>query len=386
MPTTHALLNPSAAHRWLICTPSARLHAKLNARLGDQGSVFAREGTQAHALAELKLRLANGEINQFRFDAEKKLLGELPKWAESVTDYYVDAVLERLYAARKVCEDARLFVEQKLDMSRWVPQCFGTSDAVIVSDQTLEVLDLKTGQGVPVDAVDNPQARLYALGAVAVFGDLYAFKHVRETIIQPRLDSVTEETLSLDDLLQWGESIGPAAQLAWKGQGEFKPGEHCRFCAAKAVCAARAAQAMTIFKNGFDAPDVIPDEDIPGILKVADMAEAWLHDIRAYAYQQAMAGIKLNGFKLVRGRAPKRTWTNEDEVIDQMARAGYAKDQYTEQPKLMSVAALEKSIGKTAFKALLGGLTQQGDAPLVLVPESDKREEFSSADMAFADL
>lgn len=386
MPGQHSLLSPSAAHRWLACPPSARLHAKLNERLGDQGSVFAREGTQAHALAELKLRRENGEINEFRFDAEKKLLGDLPKWAEQVTDYYVDIVLEKLYSARKVCPDAQLFVEQRLDMSRWVPQCFGTSDAVIVSDQTLEVIDLKAGQGVPVDAVGNPQARLYALGAIDAFGDLYGFKSIRETIIQPRLDSVTEETLSLDDLLQWGESIGPVAQLAWKGQGEFVPGEHCRFCAAKAVCAARAAQAMTIFKNGFDAPDVIPDEDIPGILKVADMAEAWLHDIRSYAYQQAMAGIKLNGFKLVRGRAPKRTWTNEDEVIDQMARAGYSKEQYTEQPKLMSVAALEKSIGKTAFKALLGGLTQQGDAPLVLVPESDKREEFSSADMAFADL
>lgn len=386
MPGAHSLLSPSAAHRWLNCPPSARLHSKLNERLGETESSFAREGTQAHALAELKLRRENGEINQFRFDAEKKLLEPIPAEMDRATDYYVDVVLERLYAARKVCPDAQLFVEQKLDMSRWVPQCFGTSDAVIVSDQTLEVLDFKYGKGVPVDAVGNPQARLYALGAIDAFGDLYGFKSIRETIIQPRLDAVTEETLSKDDLLQWGESIGPAAQLAWKGQGEFNPGEHCRFCAAKAICAARATKAMSIFENGFDSPDVIPDENIAGILKVADLAEAWLHDIRAYAYQQAMAGIKLNGFKLVRGRAPKRTWTNEDEVIDQMARAGYAKEQYTEQPKLMSVAALEKSIGKTAFKALLGGLTQQGDAPLVLVPESDKREEYSSADMAFADL
>lgn len=386
MPTKHAILNPSAAHRWLVCTPSARLHAKLVERLGETESSFAREGTLAHSLAELKLRLANGEINQFLFASQKKLLGDIPAEMDRATDTYVDVVLERLYAARKVCSDARLFVEQRLDMSEWVPQCFGTSDAVIVSDQTLEVMDLKYGKGVPVDAVGNPQARLYALGAINAFGMLYGFKSVRETIIQPRLDSVTEETLSKDDLLQWGESIRPAAQLAWKGQGEFQPGEHCRFCAAKAICAARAVQAMSIFESGFDAPDVIPEENIAGILKVADLAEAWLHDIRAYAYQQAMAGEKFDGFKLVRGRAPKRTWTNEDEVLDQMARAGYSKEQYTEQPKLMSVAALEKSIGKTAFKALLGAFTQQGDAPLILVPESDKREEFSSADMSFADL
>lgn len=144
--------------------------------------------------------------------------------------------------------------------------------------------------------------------------------------------------------------------------------------------------AMRIFANGFDTPDVIPEENIAGILQVADLAEAWLKDIRSYAYQQAMRGEKIEGFKLVRGRAPARKWKNESEVIDQLARAGYTQEQYTEQPKLMSVAALEKSIGRTAFKALLSQQTVQGEANLVLVPESDSREEYATADMAFADL
>ena len=386
MPRPHALLNPSASHRWLNCTPSARLHARLIERLGEQTSEFAAEGTQAHSLAELKLRLATGEINQFNFDAQKKLIGEIPKEMENATDFYVDTILEKLYAAQKVCPDARLFIEQKLDMSPWVPECFGTSDAVIVSDSTLEVLDLKYGKGVPVSAIGNPQARLYALGAVNSFGNIYSFYTIRETIIQPRLDSVTEETMSKQDLLRWGEAIRPTATLAYKGQGEFSPGEHCRFCAAKAICRARASQAMSIFEFGFDSPDLIDDESIPRILQVADLAESWLKDIRSYAYQQAMKGEKFEGFKLVRGRAPARKWKNEDEVIDQMARAGYSAEQYMEQPKLMSVSVLEKSIGKTAFKALLAGQTVQGDAPLTLVPESDSREEYSSADMAFADL
>lgn len=257
---------------------------------------------------------------------------------------------------------------------------------MIVSDLTLEVIDFKYGKGVPVDAVGNPQARLYALGAIEAFGDLYGFKSVRETIIQPRLDSITEETLSKDDLLWWGDEIAPTAQLAFKGQGEFQPGEHCRFCAAKAICAARASQAMRIFQDGFEAPDVIPAESIPGILKVADLAEAWLKDIRSYALAQALKGETFPGYKLVRGRAPARKWKNEDEVIDQMARAGYSPDQYMEPQKLMSVSALEKSIGKTAFKALLAGASVQGEASLTLVPEDDKREEYSSADAAFADL
>ena len=169
MPGQHSLLSPSASHRWLACPPSGRLHARLTERLGDQSSEFAAEGTKAHAVAELKLRLANGEINQFRHDAERKLLGEIPKDMDMFTDVYVDTVLEKLYDARKLCPDARLFIEQKLDMTKWVPACYGTSDAVIVSDNTLEVLDLKFGKGVPVSAVGNPQARLYALGAINEF-------------------------------------------------------------------------------------------------------------------------------------------------------------------------------------------------------------------------
>ena len=144
---------------------------------------------------------------------------------------------------------------------------------------------------------------------------------------------------------------------------------------------------MAIFENGFaDSPDTIPEENIAGILKVADLTEAWLKDIRAYAMAQALKGAIIPGYKLVRGRAPARKWRNEDEVIDQMARAGYSTEQYMEQPKLMSVSVLEKSIGRTAFKALLAGQTIQGDAALTLVPEDDKREEYSSADAAFADL
>lgn len=387
MPGQHALLSPSASHRWLSCPPSARLHARLIERLGDQSSEFAAEGTQAHALAELKLRLANGEINKFRFEAEKKLLGEIPSEMEMYTDQYVDAVLERLYAARKTCPDARLFIEQKLDMTQWVQGCFGTSDAVIVTDSTLEVIDFKYGKGVPVSAVGNPQARLYALGAINEFGAIYGFYTVRETIIQPRLDSITEETMSRKDLLAWGESIKTTATLAYEGKGEYHCGDWCRFCAAKAVCKERAVTAMTIFEDGFAAsPDVISDETIAGILKVADIAEAWLKDVRAYALSQALKGAIYPGYKLVRGRAPARKWKSETEVIDQMARAGYSEEQYMEKPKLMSVSVLEKSIGRTAFKALLAGQTVQGDAALTLVPEDDKREEYSSADAAFADL
>lgn len=386
MPGVHALLSPSASHRWLNCPPSARLHAKFVERLGDQSSVYAAEGTKAHSLAELKLRLANGEINQFLFDAEKKLLGDIPNDMEKNTDVYVDTVLEKLFAARRVCPDARLFVEQRLDMTPWVEQCFGTSDSVIVSDNVLEVIDYKNGQGVAVNAVGNPQARLYALGAVNEFGAIYSFRTVRTTIVQPKLDSITEEVIPREDLMVWGDSIKETAHEAWLGEGEFQSGEWCRFCSAKAVCKARAVKAMGIFDGGLESPDIIPEDMLPGILQVADVAEAWLKDVRAYALAQALRGAKLPGFKLVRGRAPARKWKSEDETINQMARAGYSEEQYMEPSKLMSVSVLEKSIGKTAFKALLGDATVQGEAPLTLVPETDRREEYSTADADFSDL
>ena len=385
MPGKHATLSPSSAKRFLACPPSARLNAKLIDRFGEQSSPFAQEGTQAHALSELKLRHEAGEINDFRFKTQKEALGDIPKDMEMFTDRYVDEVLERYYAAKQKCPDAQLLVEQKLSMGKWVPGCFGTSDAVVVSDEVLIVIDLKYGKGVPVMAEGNPQARLYALGALDEYGSLYEFSQVRTVIVQPRLESTTEETISTEDLLAWGEEIRPIAELAWKGEGEFKTGDHCRFCAARAICAARAAEAMDIFKHGFDEPRVIPDSDIPGILAVLDTAEAWIKDIRAYALNQAKQGIEFRGYKLVRGKRPGRKWKNEEDVVDVLARAGYDRDQY-EETKLRSVANLEKILGKSAFDALLGKMVTQGEGALELVPEEDKRPEYSSAEAALSDL
>jgi len=385
MPGVHALLSPSAAKRWMSCPPSARLESKVKEKIGDKGSVYAEEGTLAHAVAELKLRKENGELNQFNFDQRMADLGDIPKEIDRFTDYYVDIVLEKWYAAMKFCEDARLVVEQRLDMGDWVPHCFGTSDAVVVSDDVLVVMDLKYGKGVPVSAIENPQARLYGLGAIHEFGSLYDFDEVHNIIIQPRLDSVTEEEISRDDLLAWGESIKPLAEAAWKGEGEFHTGEHCRFCRAKAVCVTRVVQAMTALSHSFDSPDTIRDEDIPGILEILPVAEDWIKDIRAYAQTQAIRGQHWPGYKLVRGRRPGRQWRNEEDVVNILARAGYGEDQYTE-TKLKSCSEMEKVLGRAGFRALLGPCVVQGEGNLTLVPESDTRTEYTSSAEAIDDL
>ena len=391
MPGLHAVLSASSSKRWLSCPPSARLEEKLHGIFGEKSSPFAAEGTKAHALAEIKLRHLNGEYNDFMFktmlEQHEKQYGPTPSNMDRATDMYVDIVIGKLYAAQQVCPDAKLFIEHRLDFSNWVPKGFGTGDASIVSDVSLEVIDYKNGAGVKVDARGNTQGRCYGLGAVSEWGDLYGFENVRITIVQPNVNDnpVTEETLTREELLQWGEEIRPIAELAWKGLGEFCPGDHCRFCAAKALCAARAAEAMRGFTHGFATPGLIDDSEIPGILAVADIAEAWLHDIRAYARSQALKGAQWPGYKLVRGRKGNRVWTDEEQVREQLVRAGIPEEKYLKSG-LKTPGDIEKAMGKQAFDALIKQYVAQPDGALNLVPDDDRRVEYASADADFSDL
>lgn len=390
-PNLHSVIGPSSADRWLHCPGSVRLGEKFRERFGDKSSPFAEEGTAAHALAELKLRKEIGEINDFTFrETSKALMASKPdlEWKRLgwATDVYVDAVMSAYYEAKHLCPDAILVIEQRYDMSRWAKGCFGTGDATVVSDKILHVFDYKNGAGVPVSAIENPQARLYGLGAVNEYGDLYGFTTVRNTIVQPNLGSITTEELSRAELLAWGESITETAQKAWEGVQEFAAGDWCRFCPARALCYHRATQAMSIFRNGLDNPGAIPDSEIPKILEYADVAEGWIKDIRAYAQAQALKGQQWPGFKLVQGRRPPRKWKDVDAVIDQMSRAGFTDEQIYKPRELISVGEAEKLMGKPAFRAVLGQFSSQGEGSLTLVPESDKRLAVSSAEAAFADL
>jgi hypothetical protein len=279
-----------------------------------------------------------------------------------------------------------LVIEQRYDMSRWAKGCFGTGDATIVSDEILHVFDYKNGSGVPVVAENNPQARLYGLGAVNEFGDLYGFKKVRNTIVQPNLDSITTEEMALADLLAWGESIGEQARKAWEGVPEYDAGPWCRFCAARALCYHRAAKCMTVFESGLQSPGILPDEEIPRILECADVVEAWIKDIRDYARSQAVKGVRWPGFKLVAGRRPPRKWSDAEAVVDQMSRAGYTDEQIYKPRELISVGDAEKLLGKPAFRAILGQFSTQAEGALTLVPESDKRLAITSGESAFSDL
>ena len=407
-PSLHSVLGASSAHRWLACTPSARLSEKLDKRYGRKESAFAAEGTKAHELGEIKIRNAvyhaDGMttaiysrmsadekkvypgINDARYKALREGLGDIPDDMEHATDSYCDIVMEKLLRAREADPSAQILLEQRLDYSRYVPSGFGTGDCIIVSDILLEVIDYKHGKGIPVNAVNNPQLRLYALGADEIFSYMYDYTNVRYTIVQPRLDSVSEECLPIDELKQWAMAeVVEKAKLAWRCTGEFHPGEHCRFCSAKAVCSARVAESLKLFNTGLEAVGVITDEQVADILPMLNEAEEWIKDIRAYAENQARNGVKIRGYKLVQGKRPNRQWSDPDEVEAALLRAGYPIEDFRE-TKLKPVGQVEKALGKTAFRAILDGLVYQGEGKPTLVPDSDRRIELNSADVAFADL
>lgn len=362
MTRKHAILSASAAHRWLACTPSARLEEKEP----EQVSAYAEEGTEAHATAEalLKEYLETGKIDK-----------------TGINYYilsYVDFVVERINAAKNPV----VLIEQRLDFSPWVPEGFGTGDVVIISDGTLEIIDLKYGKGVPISAENNPQIRLYALGALNLFGYLYDVETVVMTIVQPRLDSITTEEMTAQELLDWAEEyVKPRAKLAWEGAGEFKAGEHCRFCRVRQTCRARAEYNLELARYDFKKPELLEDHEVAEILDRAEELARWAADVQEYALTQAVHGKKWPGYKLVEGRSVRRI-TDEAQAVEKLKAAGLAEDDIYKK-SLVGVTALEKLLGKKRFNEILGDLVEKPPGKPTLVPENDKRPEINSAEADF---
>lgn len=381
MPERHARLGPSAAHRWINCPGSVALSEKCPA---PKSSTYAEEGTVAHSLAELKLRKYLGELRGAAYTPGLKKIQSSEYYnneMEEATDFYVDAVLERLAAAGS---DAELLVEQQFSLNKWVPESFGTSDAVVIGGNAIEVIDLKYGKGARVDATGNPQLRLYGLGAAELFGDLYDFENVRETIIQPRLDHVSTEEIALDDLRAWAtEIVAPAARLAMDGAEIWNAGEWCRFCPAKAVCRARAETNLELAKHEFKAPPLLTDEEIGEILKKAEELEKWAADVAAYALDQALAGKHFDGWKLVEGRSVRK-YADDIKVAETLKAAGFDEAMLYER-KLYGITAMEKIVGKKKLTETLGELIVKPAGKPTLVPESDKREAIETAAADFAE-
>ena len=373
MPSKHAVLSASSSYRWLACPPSAQECAKLP----DAPSEFALQGTDAHSLCEYKVLSAMGRDAA---DPMKGLTFFDEEMAECANEY-AEFVMEQVEAAKVVCKDPLVLIEQRLDFSKWVPGGFGTGDCVIVADDTLTVIDYKHGLGVLVDAEKNSQMMCYALGVLQLFDGIYDINHVSMTIFQPRRDNVSTYRLDKDELLHWAEMVlKPTAELAAKGEGEYKAGDHCRFCKIKATCRKRAEYNLELARYDFAVPSTLQDEEIEAVLSKADELVNWAGDVKEYALQQALSGKQWDGWKLVEGRSNRR-YVSEEAVAAKVEDAGF--DPY--EKKLLGITAMTKQLGKKRFEELLSNLVEKPQGKPVLVPESDKRPAMHTAADDFND-
>jgi hypothetical protein len=367
----HALLSASSSHRWLHCPPSARLEEKLPESKSD----FAEEGSLAHDIAELKLRKYCIEPMGTRsFNAKIKKFKEKPLFQEEMlkhTDTYLDYIAGVLHG---FSSPPYVAAEKRIDYSSYAPEGFGTGDCIIIGGNILHIIDFKYGKGVSVSAKDNPQMMLYALGAYRSYSFLYPIDTVKVTIIQPRLDSISEDSKTIEELLMWGESIKPIAKMAFNGEGEYSPGEHCRFCRAKALCRARSDHYLSLEEFHKMKPPLISKEEVGQILMRAQELSAWVKNLEEYALSECLQGNIVEGWKVVEGRAV-RQFISQDEAFNVLVANGFEETMLYER-KPLTLTETEKLVGKARFKEILASFIHTPPGKPTLVMEADKRESY----------
>ena len=401
MPDKHAILSPSAAHRWLHCTPAPRVEAEFP----ETTSEYAEEGRLAHSVCELAAKKKFTVMNNRTYNSRLKKLKADPKWDDemlSTAATYVEHLTEH---AMRFEHAPYVALEVQVDITDYAPEAFGTCDCVMIGGDELIITDYKHGKGVPVSAQDNPQMLLYALGALKLYRPIYGdmIRRVSTYIDQPRLGSYDGASMTVEELLAWGESIKPKAAAAFMGTGEFAPGEWCRFCRAKAKCRARANQntALEDFKDciplgrsipmqaeydatGFKPSNCLTDEEIGALLVRAEGLVAWYNDLKEYALAACLNGKTIPGWKAVEGRST-RAWTDQDAALDALMAGGVEEAIiYDRVPK--TLAQLEKVIGNQRFGELVGGMIIKSPGKPALAAESDKRPAYNGAAADFSEV
>lgn len=366
-PNAHALLSASSSHRWLNCPPSARLSENYE----DKSSDFAAEGTDAHELCEYKLKKALGQ----RAKNPTENLTWYNEEMEECASGYAEYVMELIAQAKKNCADPVVLIEQRLDYSKYVTDGFGTGDCVIIADGTLNIVDYKHGKGVEVSALDNPQMKLYALGALEIFDSIYDIENITMTIYQPRIANISTCSIPRDKLIDWAENVlKPTAELAFNGKGEFRCGDWCRFCKARAQCRERANANLELAKYDFTEPPLLSDNEVEEILDKIDRLVSWANDIKEYALNAALNGKQWENRKLVEGRSVRK-YTDEAMAALAVKNAGY--EPY--EKKLLGITEMQKMLGKEQFNKILGDFVEKPKGKPTLVPMSDKRKAINTA-------
>lgn len=374
-PKAHAKLSPSAAHRWLHCTAAPTVEALLP----DPGSTYAAEGTLAHAIAELKLRKAMVEpMGPKKFANALKNLQQDPAYDPEMlshTDAYLDYIKE---IAHSFPAKPYVAAETRLDLSNVAPECSGTADCIIIGGHDLHVIDLKYGKGKQVDAEGNEQLRLYGIGAVLANALFYDIQTVHMHIFQPRINHTSVETMSRDELMDWGVfEVRPKAKTAYAGPGEHHAGEWCQFCRARGQCPAQASQLLEgAAPYRAQDPLLMASADYTTLLPQLSALKSWIGQVEDAALHRLLAGEDIPGYKLVEGRSV-RAFSDQDAAFDAIIAAGYDKDLLYER-KPLTLSATEKLVGKTKFAELAGQYILKPPGAPTVVPISDKRPPYSA--------
>lgn len=379
----HSILGPSSAHRWMSCPPSVLLGKDVP----DKTSEYAQEGSLAHELCEVKLKKQIFNTPTRTFNKQIKDIKASQLYAaemQGYTDEYVEFIMEQVCA----CENEPLIsIEEKVEFEEYVPGGFGTADCILITGDTIHVVDFKYGKGVEVHPENNPQMMLYALGAYLAYGVIYEIKRVKMSIVQPRISNIDTWECSLDELLEFGENAKAKAKQALAGEGEFSVGEHCRFCPVAATCRARAEHNLELAKYEFKEASLLGIDEVGAILKQAQDLEKWANQLKEWALSEALSGKSVPGWKAVNGRS-SRVFTDTDLAVKTLVDSGVAEEILWER-KLLTLAQMEKVIGKKAFTEAVGDLVESKPGKPTLVVETDKRPAISgviSAQEEFGNL
>lgn len=374
----HALLSASGAHRWLACTPSA----KLEDQFPDTESEAAAEGTLAHELAEMKVRnyFFPKELGKRKLNSAVKKLSESGLWKDEMqgyTDDYLDYIKTTALSLKSMpsvrIEQRVYFKEYTLADPEDEIEGSGIADCILLYGDTVHVIDFKYGKGVPVSAEENPQLMLYALGAYQAYRMLYPISKAKLTIVQPRLDSISEWGCPADDLLKFGEYVKERAALAVKGEGDYSPGKDvCRFCRASAQCRARAEENVRLAFFTDKLPPLISNEEVGQYLEKGEDVAKWLEKLKEYALKECLAGKAVPGWKAVEGKGG-REWADIDKAFDILTKSGLAPEEMLWERKPLTAPQTEKLIGKRDFQESVGEFVIKKPGKPALVKESDKR-------------
>lgn len=369
----HALLSASGAERWMNCTPSARAEEHIEV----EESLYAKEGTLAHELGELRLRVHFGMLSYADYAAKLKVIQDSENYSEDMLEY-VDVYVEyciNAYNEYVKKGDVEVSIEERIDLSEYVEQGFGNNDFVLVTNHTLEVVDLKYGMGDKVSSVENSQLKLYALGALYTHRLFYDIKEIKLTIIQPRINAQSCFYITVPELDAWAEKIKEIAKIAYAGEGDFKAGSWCKYCKFKAKCRELMEDSLRVVDQDFPKVSEISKEQQIAVYEKIQQIRLWTDSVKEYMMQQMLKGEEYEGYKLVEGRG-MRKWRDADAVGHRLLSLGHSPTEVFSEPKLLGIMAIEKLLGKKDFEATMGDLVYKSSGAPNIAKDDDERDDF----------